>query len=104
MFIGFANFYYQFICKFSRIAILLISMLKTSGIEELPGKNNNIKSNGGAVNGNKMIVKRSDGAGDKNLVLRSGFLTSGAKIAFAQLKKIFIKASILFYFELDLYI
>lgn len=104
MFVGFANFYYQFIYGFNKIVTLLILMLEISGIEVLPKKEDNIESNKGAIDDNYMTIERSDGASDKNFISTSSFLTFGTTIAFAQLRKTFIRVPILHYFELNWYI
>lgn len=112
MFIGFANFYCQFIYNFSKIAALFILILKTSGskipsalqilrIGVLPGKENNVESNRSGDNSNSVTIEKSDGAGDRNLVLKADFLTPIPKIAFAILKKAFTEALILHHCELD---
>lgn len=90
------------ILKISRNKIF--STLQTLWIWVLPKKDNNIEEDKSGDNSSTMTIKRSDRAGDKNLVLRAGFLTVGAKIIFAQLKKAFIEALILYYFEPDWYI
>lgn len=113
MIIGFINFYHQFIQRFNKIINSITSILKTSGNEvsfilqiskigTLPGKDNNVEDNKGGDNGSCVTVRKSGGA--RNLASRLSFLTSGAKIAFAQLRKAFIKALILYYLELDWYI
>ena len=75
MFFGFANFYWRFILGFSKIATLLISMLKTT-------------SNG-----------TSPKAADN-----SSFLTLKAKLAFSRIRQAFTEAPILHHFDPERYI
>ena len=70
----------------------------------MPKKNDNIEDNINSDNNTSIIIKKSSGVDNKNLVSKADFLIPGAKIAFAQLKKAFIKTLILYYFEPDLYI
>ena len=70
--------------------------LQTSRIETSSRKNNNIENNKSFDDNNSVSIRKIGGT--KNLISRSDFLTSGAKIAFAELRKIFIKASILHHF------
>ena len=92
MFVGFTNFYRQFIYRFSKIAAPLILILKISENEvafilhileigALLGKDNNIINNGSGDDNSIMTVRKSDEA--RNLALKLGFLTSRAMIAFA---------------------
>lgn len=104
IFIRFANFYHQFIHKFSRIvaprtSILkilgseILSVLQTSKNEVLSRKNNYIES--GKDNNNNKTVRKNGG---------TSYLTPKAKIAFAKWKKAFIKALILYHFQPNWYI
>lgn len=68
----------------------------------MSGKNKNIEDKRDSDNSSSVIIKKSNRV--RNLASRSGFLTSGAKIAFAQLKKTFIKDPILHYFKPNQYI
>ena len=74
VFLGFANFYQRFIQGFSRIAALLISMLKTTAGTSLRAANN------------------------------SSFLTSEAKLDFLQLRQAFTEAPILHHYDPKRYI
>lgn len=61
-------------------------------IRALLKKNNNFKSNKNDKCNNNMFIRKSGVA---------SFHTSTTKIAFVQLKKAFIEAPILYYFELN---
>lgn len=80
---SFANFYYQFIYKFSKIAALFTLILKILKIKVLLEKNNNFENNKNDKNNNNVTVKKNGKASNKNLILRSSFLIFGAKIVFA---------------------
>ena len=69
--------------------------LQTSKIRVLLEKNNNIEGNKGDNNNSGKIIQRSDGASNRNLNLRSDFLTFRTMIAFVQLRKVFTEALIL---------
>ena len=125
VFLGFANFYRQFIQEFSRIAALFTSMLKTIGNT---GSAANPKETEGGVDGDSVVgdVVGSDEATNptkrKNPVkttkskilvksknhdfLKSrpekagtGFLTLEARLAFTQLRQAFVEAPILYHFD-----
>ena len=65
VFLGFANFYWQFIQGFNRIAAPLTSMLKTTGSPDEPvsSRNNSSKSAFSKNNDNKPVSKKNDGNG-----------------------------------------
>ena len=122
MFLKFANFYQQFIQRFSWIAAPLTSMLKTSGGTESktqPGKGG-VRVDGSRIgyggskldDGRKIDGDKVDGneVGDdevwtkvqklfKSKKTESSFLTPGAKKAFTKLRQAFIKAPILHHFD-----
>ena len=118
MFIGFANFYWYFIQGFSRIAAPLISMLKTTGLFEKSAlrafKAGNNKVVGGDNRANETIVDSSKSKNKKSrkstcvpnirAKRKLNFLTSNAKKAFNHLRLAFIKAPILWHFDLESYI
>ena len=66
VFLGFANFYWQFIQGFSRIAVLLTSMLKTTGSPNKPAlsKNNGNRSASSRNNNSKPASGRNNGDGE----------------------------------------
>lgn len=78
MFLGFANFYESFIQSFSKIAALLILMLKST-LNISAGR----------------LFKAAD---------NSIFLISKAKLVFSWLRQIMIKKSIICYFNLKRFI
>ena len=108
MFIGFANFYQRFIQGFSKIAALLISLLKTTGSsdESAPkafraDNNKVVRDDSGRANGT--VVNLSKNKKSRNLMRmpnigamgKPNFLTPNAKKAFNHLWLAFIKAPIL---------
>ena len=108
MFIGFTNFYQRFIQGFSKIAILLISLLKTTGSsKELTPKAFKVDGNevvgGSSDRTNETIVNLSKNKKSRTLthvlniraIGKSTFLTLDAKKAFNYLRLAFIKAPIL---------
>ena len=107
MFIDFANFYRQFIKGFSRIAVLLTSLLKTTGLSESAPKTFKVDDNKVVVDGgsraNEMFVNLSKNNKSRNLICmpnigaikKSTFLTSNAKKTFNHLQLAFVKALIL---------
>lgn len=121
MFIGFVNFYQQFIKSFSQIATPLTSMLKTS-IEKLMDLQarlgevvrHSISSGGArlvvAQNANLAKSKSQNLAKSKKSVKihdkpsNSGFFIPKAKNTFTKLRQAFIKNLTLIYFKLDCYI
>ena len=80
VFLGFANFYWQFIQGFSRIAVPLISMLKTTRLFDklAPSKNNGSKLNFRKNDNSRLIFKRNDG---NNKVNGFGVNENGVKHA-----------------------
>ena len=125
VFIKFANFYWQFIQGFSRIAELLTSMLKTT---EIIGSATNPKETKGVIGSNNVISNVAGGGEATNLTKRknlvkttrskilvksknhdflksrseeagTGFLTLEARQTFTQLRQAFVKAPILHYFN-----
>ena len=118
VFLGFANFYRQFIQGFSRIDALLTLILKTSGSTEFktrPGEDgigvsgdsragcgrsgiDNSEIGGGKVEDDEIGKKAQKSFKSKNLS-RSDFLTPGARLAFTKLRQAFVKAPILHHFD-----
>lgn len=68
--------------------------MQTFVLVALPGKNDNIEPDN---NSSSMTIGKNGRA--ENLASRPGFLIFRTKLTFAKLKKAFIKASILHYFE-----
>ena len=125
VFLGFANFYRQFIQGFSWIAAQLASILKTSGnLESLtqPGKgrvevsgNNRAKYDGSKIDDevdneidDKVEKRGQNPSKSKNLSKSKktelGFLISGARMALIKLRQAFIKAPILHHLDPERYI
>ena len=129
-FLGFGNFYWQFIYGFSCIATSLISMLKTpkntwsaSKSKKTKGKtdgnsmdNNIVVSDSGVIiqispikrNNLAKIIKskiliksknRDFPPNSKNIKVRLGFLILKARLAFIQVRQIFVEALILYHFN-----
>ena len=112
VFLGFANFYRRFIQGFSRIAAPLTSMLKTSGGTESKTRPGEGGVGVGGSRAGRGGSKLDDGSGMDDVVgdggkvevgekgrnssmskkTESGFLTSGAKKAFTELRQAFVKA------------
>ena len=132
VFLGFANFYQQFIHGFCRIAAPLTSMLKTIGSTGSAANPNETESK---VDGDSVVGKSMVGGGEAtNLTKRKnqakitkskilvksksydfppnsrnreagmGFLTLKARLAFIQLRQTFIKAPIFHNFDLESHI
>lgn len=109
--LSFANFYRRFIKSWSRIANWLILILKiillalawSSWTRIDKNKLNTDSSNSGSrVSGNKIDDKIANISSSINkLSFRASFFTFKASLAFIQLRKIFIKASILYHFDLE---
>ena len=107
VFFGFANFYPWFIQSFSRIASLLISMLKIS-LTQWAGP---LLPSVDVVDNIKFSI---DGGGDnmveklpfytKTIIRDTGYLTPDTKMVFTQLKKAFTKALIFCHFDPECYI
>ena len=125
VFLGFANFYRQFIQGFSRIAAPLTSMLKTSGSTESktrPGEGrigvggdskagrsrnvfDRIRIDDGEVDGSEdgddEVGKKAQKLSKSKNLSKSDFLTPGARLAFTKLRQAFVKALILHHFDLE---
>ena len=129
VFLGFANFYWRFIKEFSCIAAPLISMLKTTGSI---GSVASPKKSKGGVDGNSVVdvvggsevtnsTKRKNPAKTtKSKILvksknhdfpksrpgeaRMSFFIPKARLAFTQLRQVFVKAPILHHFDPESYI
>ena len=122
VFLGFTNFYRQFIQGFSRIAVPLTSMLKTAepskggdgvgghrkagrGGSKINGsKIDDVEVDGGEVEVDKGGKKVRNSSKSKNLskskkTVGSDFFTPRAKLAFTQLRQAFLKAPILYHFD-----
>ena len=110
VFIGIANFYRHFIKGFSRIAVSLTAMLKTTGSSIASASrvdDNKVVSGVGAIGrldaSRKSAKSKSQTKIGYNLE-ESKFLTSKAKKAFNRLRQAFTKAPILWYFDLEYHI
>ena len=112
MFIGFANFYQRFIRGINRIAALLISMLKITGLfkklalKTFKADNNEVVDRDGSrVN---KTVRNSSRKFTRMLNIgvigEPNFLISDAKKTFNHLRLVFIKAPIFQYFDLKSHI
>ena len=129
VFLGFANFYRRFIQGFSRIAAPLTSMLKTTGstgsvaspeeTKDGVGGNSVVDVVGGGEATNltkgknlakttkfKILVKSKshDFPKSRPEEAGTGFLTPEARLAFTQLRQAFVKAPILYHFNLESHI
>ena len=115
VFIGFANFYQCFIKSFSRIAVPLTAILKTTGSSVASASS--IDDN--EVDGSEGVVGRSDASrksaksksrtnsgylGNSNDLEEPKFLTSNAREAFNRLRQAFTKAPILRHFDPECHI
>ena len=114
MFIGFENFYQQFIQGFNKITALLTSMLKTTGSSKksapraFKADNNEVVEGGG----DKTVVnllknkksRKSTRVPNIGAMGEPNFLTPDAKKAFNDLRLAFIKAPILQYFDWESHI
>ena len=118
VFLGFANFYRQFIQGFSRIAAPLTSMMKTSGSTKFltrsgkgkvkVGSDNRVGHDGSKLNGNEVddgevkddeVRKKVQNLSKSKNTVQLDFFIPGAKLAFAELRQAFIKALILYHFD-----
>ena len=109
VFIGFANFYQQFIQGFSRIAAPFILMLKTTrswnSAPRLGADNNEFVGGGGKANDKNLSKSKKSKNVKSGVQTRLGatgestFLTPNARKAFNQLRQAFIKAPILWHFD-----
>ena len=130
VFLGFANFYWQFIQGFTYIAAPLTSMLKTirstrsvanpeKTESEVSGNSvvGNIIDSGEAINPtkrknqakttkSKILVKfkNHDFPKFKTEEAGTGFFTPKARLAFTQLRQAFVKVSILHHFDIESHI
>ena len=131
VFLGFANFYWQFIQGFNKIAALLISMLKTTVLSQMLVANEVFATNevGGIEGDDKSIEKYGKSSKTRKLfksqksaksrkklsksenlphfnAKKNGpsFLTPDAKTAFNHLRLTFTKAPILWYFDPECHI
>ena len=110
MFLGFANFYDQFIKDYNKIAAPLIAMLKiiVPSISARPAcikaNKNKLEINGGGSIGSGKIDNKMANLSSftKKKSSRADFLIPKASLAFIQLRKIFTKAPILYYFDPEL--
>ena len=107
VFLSFANFYWYFIPSCSKIVKLLTLMLQTNGSSKnLPSLMDMAEHNKfGIVDGiddyeNKTVERSTS----KNLNKAMSYLTSEARLAFTKLRKMFIEALILQYFDLEYHI
>ena len=124
VFLGFANFYCQFIQGFSRIAAPQTSILKTSGSTESktrPGEggvrvgDNRAGRGGSKLDGSELCDDEVDSSEVEDVEVgekvqeksksknssksTSDFHTPGAKLAFTKLRQAFLKAPILHHFD-----
>ena len=117
VFIGFANFYQRFIQSFSKIAVSLISMLKTTwSFEELAPKafrasNNEVVGNDDSRADETVIdlsknkkSRKSTHMPNIEATKEPKLLTPDTKKAFNYLRLVFIKAPIFQYFNLESHI
>ena len=116
VFIGFANFYQHFIQGFNRIAVLLTTLLKITGLSELAPKafraddNKVVGGGGGKTNGIVVNLSKNKKSRKSTRVPNIGttgepnFLTPKAKKTFNYLRLAFIKALILWHFDLESHI
>ena len=122
MFLGFTNFYRQFIQGFNRIAAPLTSMLKTAklwkggdgvGGDSRAGRGgseiDDVEVDDGKVEVDEVGKKVRKMSKSKNLsksqkTIRLDFLTPGAKLAFTELRQAFLQAPILHHFDPECHI
>ena len=112
VFIGFANFYWRFIQGFSRIAVLLTSLLKTTGSSDESASKafraDDDEVVGGRANETVVNSSKNDKSRNSTRVPNIGatgepnFLTPDAKKAFNHLRLAFIEAPILRHFDPDM--
>ena len=102
VFIDFANFYQRFIRDFSKRAAPFISMLKTTGLSDLPLGNDDNEVIGGGEDKNLSKKSKNAMSGIQICIKAIGeptFLTSGAIEAFNQLRQAFTEAPIFRHFD-----
>ena len=109
VFIGFANFYWQFIWGFSKIAALLTSILKTTRSSDLPQRDDDDEVVGGGGDKNLSKSKKLKNAKSEiQIHIRATkeptFLISSAKKVFNQLRQAFTEALILRRFDPECHI
>ena len=114
VFINFVNFYWRFIRDFSRIAVLLTSMLKTTGSFEESAPRAFRADNDEVVGGgsNEIIInlfknkkfKKSTNMPNIGAMGEPNFLTPDAKKTFNHLRLAFIKTLIFWHFDLKSHI
>lgn len=112
MFLGIVHFYRQFIKGFHKIVALLISVLKTTTLlitKRLgctkPNKNQLNKNNNDNVSGNKIDKRIANLSNNiKKMSSEVDFPTFKARLTFTSLRKVFIKALILYYYNSEHYI
>ncbi len=112
VFLGFANFYRQFIQGFGRLATPLISMLKTTSAVSQGCKRIQVEDQGekelaqksckdpNMAKSKKWIrAEKAEASRAKNLGQSGSFLTSKARKAFIELRQAFVEALILNRFD-----
>ena len=109
VFIGFVNFYWQFIQGFSRIVAPLTSMLKTTGLSHSAQRDNDNEVVRGGDDKNLSKSKKSKNAKSGiqiciGATVEPTFLTPSAREAFNQLRQAFTEALILRHFDPECYI
>ena len=109
VFIGFANFYRQFIRDFSKIVVPFISMLKTTGSSDLTQRDNNdeVVGDGGDKNVSKSKKLKNAKFGIQTrfgAMKEHKFLTPDVREAFNQLRQAFTKGLILRDFDPECHI
>ena len=128
IFLGFANFYKQFIKEFSQIATSLILRLKISSIKSAKPKKGRVgigngsraRCNGSKIDGSEVdsneiedyevgkkvqkTTKSKNLSKSKKTVGSLNFFTFKAKLPFIKLRQVFFKARILYHFNLERYI
>lgn len=108
IFLSFANFYSRFIPAFSRIATLLISILRTTGFENIKKLEKRRNSDEGEINthvySNDNRIFRRVIETRKNTSSGKEFFIPKARILFTQLRHAFIYTCILYDFPLEQYI
>ena len=109
VFISFANFYWQFIRGFNKIAAPLILMLKKIELSDLAlgDDNNEVVRGSGDRNLSKSKKSKNAKFGIQTCIGATGeptFLITSAREVFNQLRQTFTKTPILQYFDLECHI